>query len=331
MSRVVEEEKARGKGKKLLERMRDVIRVKHYSLRTEVTYCDWVERFIRFHAERAALDDAGGGEVIEGAVGRRWRHPEEMGEAEVSEFLTHLAREKNVAAATQNQALSALLFLYKQVLKQEIGWLEAVERPRKPARIPVVLTREEVGRVFAHLEGASRLMVGLLYGSGLRLMECVRLRVKDVDVARLTIVVREGKGGKDRVTMLPAAVKGPLTDHLTWVKAQHDADVAAGRGSVALPGALRAKYPNAPVEWAWQWVFPATRFYVDPASGERRRHHLHESVLQRAVKDAARVAGIARPATCHLLRHSFATHLLEAGYDIRTIQELLGHRDGVRR
>ena len=194
-------------------------------------------------------------------------------------------------------------------------------------RLPVVLSRDEVASLLSHLRGVVWLMAALLYGAGLRLLECAELRVKDLDFDRGELVVRDGKGGKDRVTMLPAALRGPLREHLARVKAQHEADVAAGRGSVALPGALRVKYPGASVEWAWQWVFPATRFYVDRQTGERRRHHLHESVLQRAVKDAARAAGISRPATCHSLRHSFATHLLEAGYDIRTIQELLGHRD----
>ncbi len=194
-------------------------------------------------------------------------------------------------------------------------------------RLPVVLSRDEVGSLLSRLRGPVWLMASLMYGAGLRLLECAELRVKDINFDRGELAIRDGKGGKDRVTMLPATIKSALVDHLTRVKAQHDADLAAGRGSVALPGALRAKYPNAPREWAWQWVFPATRFYVDRATGERRRHHLHESVLQRAVKDAARAAAIPRPATCHSLRHSFATHLLEAGYDIRTIQELLGHRD----
>ena len=205
--------------------------------------------------------------------------------------------------------------------------MNEIVRAQRPIRLPVVLCRDEVSLLLSRLRGPVWLMASLLYGAGLRLLECVELRVKDINFDRGELTIRDGKGGKDRVTMLPAAMKGPLLDHLARVKTMHEADLAAGRGSVALPGALRAKYPNAAREWAWQWIFPATRFYVDPATGERRRHHLHESVLQRAVKDAVRATGISRPATCHSLRHSFATHLLEAGYDIRTIQELLGHRD----
>jgi integron integrase len=294
------------KPKKLLERVRDVLRLKHYSLRTERSYCDWIERFIRFHGKR---------------------HPREMGEAEVSEFLTHLARDGQVAASTQNQALSALLFLYKEVLKQEIGWLEKVERAKKPIRQPLVLTRDEVHKVFAQLHGMSRLMAGLLYGSGLRLMECVRLRVKDVDFGYARIVVRDGKGAKDRLTMLPVNLANALERHLQKVKVQHEEDLEAGFGSVYLPDALGRKYPNASREWAWQYVFPSPRLSVDPRSEQRRRHHLDENVLQVAMKKAVRASGIAKPATCHTLRHSFATHLLENGYDIRTVQELLGHKD----
>jgi integron integrase len=232
-----------------------------------------------------------------------------------------------VSASTQNQALSAVLFLFEVVLGQRLGWMNAIVRAQRPVRLPVVLSREEVTLLLSQLRGPVWLMASLMYGAGLRLLECAELRVKDLNFDRGELVVRNGKGGKDRVTMFPAALKGPLLDHLTRVRAQHVADLAAGRGAVALPGALQAKYPNARTEWAWQWVFPATRFYVDQTTSERRRHHLHESVLQRAVKDAARAAGLSRPATCHSLRHSFATHLLEAGYDIRTIQELLGHRD----
>ena len=232
-----------------------------------------------------------------------------------------------MSASTQNQALSAILFLYGAVLGQRLEWMNDIVRAQRPVRLPVVLSRQEVAALLSRLRGPVWLMASLMYGAGLRLMECAELRVKDVNVDRGELTVRDGKGGKDRVTMLPAAIRGSLVDHLTRVKAQHEADVAAGHGSVALPGALQAKYPNAPCEWGWQRVFPATRFYVNTTIGERRRHHLHESVLQRAVKEAARAAGIARPATCHSLRHSFATHRLEAGYDIRTIQELLGHRD----
>jgi len=306
MQMFVTKSPAADKPKKLLERVRDVIRVKHYSLRTERTYCDWIERFIRFH---------------------RMRHPSEMGAAEVGEFLTHLARDGHVAASTQNQALSALLFLYKQVLKEEIGWLEDVERAKKPARLPVVLTPDEVHKVFAHLHGTPRLMAGLLYGSGLRLMECVRLRVKDVDFGYARITVRNGKGGKDRVTMLPANLARALERHLAKVKIQHDEDLAEGFGEVYLPNALERKYRGAARSWVWQFVFPSLRIAPDPRSGVLRRHHVDENVLQVAVKRAVGESGINKPASCHTLRHSFATHLLENGYDIRTVQELLGHKD----
>lgn len=290
---------------KLLDRVRQAIRLRHYSQRTEQAYVSWIRRFIVFHEKR---------------------HPRDMGEPEVTAFLSSLVT-RGVSASTQNQALSAILFLYDVVVGQRLAWMNDIVRAQRPVRLPVVLSREEVASLLSHLSGPVWLMASLMYGAGLRLLECAELRVKDINFDRGELVVRDGKGGKDRVTMLPGAMKGPLVAHLARVKTQHEADVAAGRGSVALPGALRAKYPNAPREWAWQWVFPATRFYVDPATSERRRHHLHETVLQRAVKEAARAAGIARPATCHSLRHSFATHLLEAGYDIRTIQELLGHRD----
>lgn len=291
---------------KLLDQVRDVIRRKHFSLRTEQAYTDWIRRFILFH---------------------RKRHPLEMGEVEVTEFLTHLARVNNVAAATQNQALSALLFLYKEVLQREIGWLEEVERPKKPARLPVVLNREEVHKVFAHLRGTPRLMASLLYGSGLRLMECVRLRVKDIDLASLRITVREGKGGKDRVTMLPVNVAESMRQHLVKVRAQHEQDLTDGLGTVYLPTALERKFANAARQWSWQYVFPSARIALDPRSGKSRRHHIAESVLQRALKEAVAASGITKLATCHSLRHSFATHLLENGYDIRTVQELLGHKD----
>jgi len=291
---------------KLLEQVRDVIRRKHYSIRTEQTYTDWIRRFILFHKKR---------------------HPSEMAEKEVTAFLTSLARDGNVAASTQNQALSALLFLYKEVLKQEIGWLDSVERAKKPVRLPVVLSRDEVHKIFAHLKGDHRLMAGLLYGAGLRLMECVRLRVKDIDFAYARITVRDGKGGKDRVTMLPTNLATALERHLIKVKVQHEEDVEAGYGQVYLPYALARKYPNAAAEWCWQYVFPSTRVSLDPRSGDLRRHHVEESSLQNAVKKAVRASGVAKPATCHSLRHSFATHLLENGYDIRTVQELLGHKD----
>lgn len=291
---------------KLLDRVRDVIRRKHFSFRTEQIYTDWIRRFILFHGKR---------------------HPSEMAETEVTQFLTHLAREGKVAASTQNQALSALLFLYKQVLKQEIGWLDQVERAKRPARLPVVLTKDEVHRLFHHLHGAHRLMAGLLYGSGLRLMECIRLRVKDVDFGYANIVVRDGKGSKDRITMLPVNLAAPLERHLARVKVQHEEDLEAGLGKVYLPTALERKYPNAEREWGWQYVFPSSRISLDPRSETKRRHHVEEGALQSAVKNAARTSGISKPATCHSLRHSFATHLLENGYDIRTVQELLGHKD----
>ena len=290
---------------KLLDTVRTAIRLRHYSRRTEEAYIGWIRRFI---------------------VASGTRHPREMGEAEVTAFLGTLAA-RGVTASTQNQALSAILFLYEVVLGRRLAWMDGLVRAQRPARLPVVLSRDEVSRLLSHLHGPVWLMASLMYGAGLRLLECAELRVKDLSLDRGELTVRDGKGGKDRITMLPAALKQPLTTHLSRVKVQHDTDLAAGRGGVALPGALRAKYPNAPREWAWQWVFPATRFYVDRETRERRRHHLHESVVQRMVKDAVRAAGIPRPATCHSLRHSFATHLLEAGYDIRTIQELLGHRD----
>ena len=314
---------------KLLDRVRDAIRRKHYSIRTEQTYVDWIKRFILFHSKR---------------------HPQEMAEIEVTEFLTSLARQGNVAASTQNQALSALLFLYKEVLKIEIAWLDSVERAKKPTRLPVVLSRDEVHKIFAHLHGTHRLMAGLLYGSGLRLMECVRLRVKDVDFGYARITVRDGKGAKDRVTMLPVNLARPLERHLVKMQAQHEEDWESGLGTVYLPTALERKFPNAQREWCWQYVFPSSRLSRDPrehpnrrgseapptlgsgdhrqdADGTLRRHHIEESSLQHAVKKAVRASGIAKPASCHTLRHSFATHLLENGYDIRTVQELLGHKD----
>ena len=291
---------------KLLDAVRERIRFKHYSIRTERNYVDWIRRFILFHGKR---------------------HPREMGAPEVEAFLTHLAARKNVAASTQNQAFSALLFLYRDVLGQQLDAIQSVERARKPARLPVVLTRTEVQAVLAHLEGAHWLMASLLYGAGLRLMECVRLRIKDVEVSRREIVVRDGKGAKDRVTMLPEALVQPLEQQVRRTEERHRQDLAAGYGAVWLPHALARKYPSAPTEPGWQYVFPASRLSVDPRSGVTRRHHADEQGLQRAVKKAVRLAGLNKPASCHTFRHSFATHLLESGYDIRTVQELLGHSD----
>jgi integron integrase len=291
---------------RLLDRVREAVRTRHYSRRTEKAYVHWIKRYIFFHGKR---------------------HPAEMGAVEVGAFLSALAVQDKVAASTQNQALSALLFLYRQVLGMELPWLDDLVRAKRPVRLPVVLTRDEVRAVLERLHGTPRLMSILLYGAGLRLLECCRLRVKDIDFAANQITIRDGKGGKDRATMLPGAAKPELAGHLEHVRAQHDADLRRGAGWVELPGALMRKYPNAGRDWGWQWVFPATRFYVDRVTGQRRRHHLHESVLQRAVKDAVRAAGIAKPASCHTFRHSFATHLLEEGHDIRTVQELLGHHD----
>jgi len=291
---------------RLLDQVREAIRTRHYSRRTEESYVAWIRRFIIFHGKR---------------------HPKEMGEAEIAAFLSGLAVESKVSASTQNQALCAILFLYREVLKLDLCRLEDVVRAKISRRLPVVLTRDEVGIVLEQLCGTVRLMTTLLYGSGLRLLECARLRIKDVDFGSNQITVRAGKGNKDRVTLLPATVKDELAGHIERVRKQHQKDVEAGAGWVELPAALARKYPNAGREWAWQWVFPATRIYVEPRTGERRRHHLHESVLQRAVKEAIRRAGIAKPASCHTFRHSFATHVLEAGYDIRTVQELLGHSD----
>lgn len=250
---------------KLLNQVREVIRRKHYSIRTEQAYCDWIKRFILFH---------------------RKRHPAEMAEPEITAFLTYLAAKANVAASTQNQALSALLFLYREVLQQQIGWLDHVERAKKPARLPVVLTRAEVRTIFSHLHGTTKLMAGLLYGSGLRLMECVRLRVKDVDLGYLTITVRDSKGGKDRVTMLPTNLAQALQRHLLKGRSQHEQDLVDGFGTVHLPHALARKYPSANRQWMWQYVFASPRLSIDPRSGEKQRHHIAESILQRAVKES---------------------------------------------
>ena len=291
---------------KLLDRVRAKIRVKHYSIRTEQAYVDWIKRFI-MHFDK--------------------RHPRDLGAAEVKAFLTYLAVEGQVAASTQNQAKSAILFLYREVLAQELPWLDHVERAKPPQRLPVVLTQAEVQALLTRLTDRQGLIASLLYGTGMRVLEVARLRVKEVEFARKEILVRDGKGYKDRVTMLPLALVNPLRERLKRVKALHDNELAAGFGAVYLPLALEKKYPNAAKEWMWQYVFPANRRSVDPRSGEERRPHVQDQAIQRAIKQAARDANLTKPATPQTLRHSFATHLLQGGYDIRTVQELLGHKD----
>jgi integron integrase len=297
---------------KLLDQMRTVIRMLHYSIRTEATYVDWVRRFIRFH---------------------ELRHPREMGAVEVTAFLAHLATERQVSASTQNQAKSAILFLYQRVLKIELPWLDDIAQAKASTRLPVVLTHSEVRALMQGISDASSksgtmgLVVGLLYGSGMRLLEGLRLRVKDVEFTRREIIVREGKGNKDRVTVLPDNLVLPLQTHLERVKALHEKDLAAGWGDVYLPDALAVKYPNANRSWGWQWVFPSNVRGLDPRSQLARRHHIYPESVQRAVREAAKLARIDKPCTPHVLRHSFATHMLQAGYDIRTVQELLGHSD----
>jgi integron integrase len=290
----------------LLDQMRDVIRLKHYSIRTEDAYLYWVRRFIRFCG---------------------LRHPRECHAAEVVSFLTSLAVEGQVAASTQNQAKSALLFLYKDVLRCEMPWLEGIESAKHPARLPVVLTEAEVRRLLAETSGTSGLVLRLLYGTGMRVLEGLRLRVKDLSFERREIIVRDGKGSRDRVTMLPARLMSDIDRHLSRVKLLHERDLREGLGDVYLPYALARKYPTAGREWMWQYVFPSQYLSVDPRSGVQRRHHADPQAIQRALRDALRHAGIARHATPHTLRHSFATHLLDSGYDIRTVQELLGHKD----
>ncbi len=291
---------------RLLEEVRKRLRLKHYSLRTEQAYLYWIRRYIR-------------------ASGRR--HPRELDGAAIEAFLSLLATRDHVAASTQNQALSALLFLYREVLGVKLPWMEDVVRAKRPRRLPVVLAKGEVARLLRELAGREWLMASLLYGSGLRLMECLRLRIKDVDFARNEITVRSGKGNKDRKTVLPGSLREALLRQVDEARVLHGRDVDAGFGAVSLPNALARKYPNAPVELAWQFLFPAARRGVDPRDGKEKRHHIDEKVLQRAVAAAARRAGIDKPVTPHVLRHSFATHLLEAGQDIRTVQELLGHKD----
>ena len=294
------------KPKKLLEQFRDALRVKHYAYRTEKSYIFWIRRFILFHKKK---------------------HPSEMGSRHISEFLTHLAVDRNVSASTQNQALNALIFLYKKVLGLELTDPIDAVRARRPTRLPVVLSKPEAFKIIDLISGEPQLILKLLYGSGLRLMECLRLRVKDIDFSMNQILIRHGKGGKDRVTVLPMNVHERLRVHLKKVKALHEDDCKRGFGHVNLPGALTTKYPNASRQWAWQFVFPSRSLCKDPRTGEIRRHHLHESCVRKALKKAVTLAGIHKPVGCHCLRHSFATHLLADGYDIRTVQELLGHKD----
>ena len=291
---------------KLLDQLRDRIRLKHYSRRTEDAYLDWTKRFILYHNKR---------------------HPQEMGKPEIEAFLTHLAVERKVAAATQNQARSALLFLYKELLAIDLPWLNDVEPAKKPKKMPVVLTEQEVQRLLAKVPESWSLLGKLLYGTGMRLLEALRLRVQDIDFERCEVMIREGKGGKDRVTMLPHTLVQPIQQQLTFVRRLHARDLADGYGEVWLSESLTRKYPKAGREWRWQYVFPSVRLSVDPRSGVTRRHHLDEKGLQRAIRQAADDAGLTKRVTPHTLRHSFATHLLQAGYDIRTVQELLGHKD----
>jgi len=291
---------------RLLDQLRACIRTRHYSIRTEQAYVQWVRRYILFHHKR---------------------HPREMGARELEAFLSHLAVRRKVAASTQNQALNALLFLYREVLGIDLPWLDNVVRARKPARLPVVMTRDEVRALLARLDGRMWLLAALLYGSGMRLMEGIRLRVKDVEFDGLRILVRDGKGGKDRATLLPEALVEPLRRQLAYAKSLHDADLSEGFGEVYLPFALARKYPRAAASWGWQYVFPAARRSTDPRSGRVRRHHINPQALQRAVAQASRSSGLSKPVSCHTFRHSFATHLLEDGYDIRTVQQLLGHKD----
>ncbi len=291
---------------RLLERVRQSLRVQHYSLRTEESYLYWIRYYIRFHKKR---------------------HPETMSQKEIECFLTHLAVNKKVSPSTQNQALSAILYLYKKVLKIELPWLKNVVRAKRKKYIPVVFTREEVKHLLAQFDGTYWLLFSLIYGAGLRVSECARLRVKDIDFHYKQLLIRDSKGSKDRVTVLPGPLIEPLRNHLARVQELHQQDLKNGYGDVYLPYALKRKYPNADKEWYWQYVFPSRDIATDPRSGKRRRHHIYEKSLSRNIKKAMRKANIYKPASTHTLRHSFATHLLEDGYDIRTVQELLGHKD----
>jgi integron integrase len=291
---------------KLLDCLRLAMQSRHYSVRTEKTYCHWVTRYIFFH---------------------HVRHPAEMAEREINEFLTYLAVREKVSASTQNQALSALLFLYRHVLHMEIGEFGEIVRARKSVHLPVVMTREEVRLVLNNLTGVMWLICSLMYGTGLRLMECLNLRIQDIDFSGNQIIVRNGKGNKDRITMLPQVLKKPFLAHLSYVKQLHLKDLSEGYGKIQLPFALDRKYKNATSEWGWQFVFPQENRWINIYTGEQGRHHIHETIVQRNVKDAVRRSGLTKHASCHTFRHSFATHLLENGYDIRTVQELLGHKD----
>ncbi len=296
---------------KLLDQAAEVCRLLHFSRRTEQAYAAWIKRFLVFHRKQAG----------------QWRHPNELGSVEVTEFLSHLASVEKVSASTQNQALNALVFLYREVLHRELTGLDERLRARRPKRLPVVLTREETQRLFDAMQGTPKLMAQLLYGTGMRLMELLRLRIKDVDFGRNQICVRAGKGDRDRVTVLPEKLKPELQAHLARVRRLHETDLADGVGWAELPEAFRRKYPNAEKEWAWQWVFPSAHRSLQPETRRLGRHHTAETALQRAIKQGVRSSRLSKPASCHSLRHSFATHLLESGYDLRTLQDLLGHKD----
>ena len=291
---------------KLLDKVRQCIRLKGYSIRTEKSYVSWIKRFILFHGKR---------------------HPQEMGKPEIEAFLSHLVMKRNVASSTQNQAFNAILFLYKYALDIDMPEDINALRSKKPVRVPTVMTREETLKLIAMMSGTHQLMAKLIYGCGLRVMECIRLRVKDIDFEMNQIVVRDGKGKKDRITVLPDGVKQALKEHLVYVRRLHQNDLARGYGRVYLPNALAKKYPNADRQWRWQYAFPAKMLSKDPRSGTKRRHHLHVSSIQKAIRKAVRLSAVVKPVGCHTLRHSFATHLLAEGYDIRTVQELLGHKD----
>ncbi|HDQ03767.1 MAG TPA: integron integrase [Deltaproteobacteria bacterium] len=291
---------------KLLDQLSQAMRSRHYSRKTEATYIHWIKRFIFFH---------------------NVRHPKDMAEPEINAFLTNLAVKEHVSASTQNQPLCAIIFLYKYALDRKIGDIGEVIRARKPVRLPVVITKSEVKAVLENLKDNKWIIAYLMYGAGLRLMECLRLRIQDLDFSKNQILVRSGKGDKDRITMFPESVKKPLIEHLKKVKKIHESDIANGFGRVLLPEALARKYPNASKEWSWQWVFPQNTLWHNKKTGEHGRHHIHETIIQKLVKDAVVKAGLVKRATCHTFRHSFATHLLEDGYDIRTVQELLGHKD----